>query len=46
MAILDHSLVDKIREMVKFDGIDQPVAQLKEDEAVLNKTGTRGLWNP
>lgn len=36
--IYGHTLtirwLDKIREMVKFDGIDQLVAQLKEDEAV------------
>ena len=36
--IYGHTLtihwLDKIREMVKFDGIDQLVAQLEEDEAV------------
>ena len=36
--IYGHTLtihwLDKIREMVKFDGIDQLVAQLKEDEAI------------
>ena len=34
MALLTIHWLDKIREMVKFDGIDQLVAQLKEDEAV------------
>ena len=36
--IYGHTLtihwLDKIRDMVKFDGIDQLVAQLKEDEAI------------
>ena len=43
--IYGHTLtihwLDKIREMVKFDGIDQLVAQLKEDEAV-SRNWTKG----
>ena len=37
--------LDKIREMVKFDGIDSLIAQLQSDERIARSwTGYRNSW--